>query len=125
MPDIGLVDLVNRQVCWDDRQCRVSPGERILMMVLDVLIGRSPLYRVIERWMTLDVAVLLGAGRVAADFTDDSLGRALDKLGRAQPARRFNSQNRDNFPVRLPVGYDYAHLGNPSTDLASHGSGWS
>ncbi len=44
--------------------------------------GRSPLYRVIERWMILDVAVLLGAGRVAADFTDDSLGRALDKRGR-------------------------------------------
>jgi hypothetical protein len=40
------------------------------MMVLDVLIGRSPLYRVVERSMTLDEAALARAGRVAADFTE-------------------------------------------------------
>ena len=88
--DIGLVDVINRQVRWDARQCRVSPGERILVMILDVLTGKSPLYRVIERWTVTDVAVMAGAGRVAADFSDDSLGRALDKLGRAQPARIFS-----------------------------------
>jgi transposase len=114
--DIGLVEMVNRQVRWDDRQCRVSPGERILMMVLDVLIGRSPLYRVTERWMTVDVAVLAGAGRVAADFTDDSLGRALDKLGRAQPARVFSAVAAQAY-VREHISLESSHWDSTSCSL--------
>ena len=43
--DIGLVDMVNRSVLWDARQFHVSPGERLLVMVLDLLLGKSPLYR--------------------------------------------------------------------------------
>ena len=88
---IDLVAIVNRMVPWDRRQCRVSPGERILLLVLDLLSGKSPLYRVTERLAATDVAVLIGAGRHAEEFTDDSLGRALDKLSRADPAKVFST----------------------------------
>ncbi len=114
--DIGLVEIVNRQVRWDARQCRVSPGERILVMVLDVLTGRSPLYRMVERWMTMDVAVMAGAGRVAADFTDDSLGRALDKLERAQPARVFSAVAAQAY-VREGITLDSSHWDSTSCSL--------
>ena len=43
--DIHLVPLINQMVRWDDRQTRLSPGERILVLVLDVLSGKTPLYR--------------------------------------------------------------------------------
>ena len=89
--DIDLVGIVNRMVRWDTRQSRVSPGERILLLVLDLLSGKSPLYRVADRLTATDVAVLIGAGRQAGDFTDDSLGRALDKLHRAEPAKVFST----------------------------------
>ncbi len=40
--------------------------------------GHSPLYRVEDRLAGTDVPLLLGEGRVAKDFADDGLGRALD-----------------------------------------------
>ncbi len=58
--------------------------------------------------MTLDVAVLAGAGRVAADFTDDSLGRALDKLGRAQPARVCSAVAAQAY-VREHISLESSH----------------
>jgi transposase len=89
--DIHLVPLINQMVRWDDRQTRLSPGERILVLVLDVLSGKTPLYRVWERFASTDLEILVGAGRRPEDFTDDSLGRALDKLARAQPAKVFST----------------------------------
>lgn len=89
--DIGWVPLLNQLLPWDARQCRVSPGERLLLLMLDVLAGKTPLYRVAERLTLTDVEILIGAGRRPADFTDDSLGRALDKLSRAGPAKVFSA----------------------------------
>ncbi len=77
--EIALVPLLNQMLRWDTRQTHVSPGERILLLILDVLAGKSPLYRMADRLVTTDVEVLTGAGRRPADFSDDSLGRALDK----------------------------------------------
>nr|WP_242940642.1 IS1634 family transposase [Sulfobacillus thermosulfidooxidans] len=88
---IGFVDLLNTLLVWDAQQCRTSPGERILAMVLDILTGKSPLYRVPDRLAETDVPLLLGRGRTAADFTDDALGRALDKLFQAGPAAVFTA----------------------------------
>ena len=89
--EIGLVALINGMVRWDTRQSDVSPGERILVMSLDVLAGKTPLYRLSERLTTTDLEILVGAGRRPEDFTDDSLGRALDKLACAEPARVFST----------------------------------
>ncbi len=51
------------------------------------VVGAARRYRFTERWATTDVAIRIGAGREATDFTEESLGRALDKLARAHPAR--------------------------------------
>lgn len=70
---IELVKTVNHLLDWDVAQCRVSQGERILVLVLDdLLIGKSPLYRLAERWPATSVAVLIGVGRQPSDFSDDS-----------------------------------------------------
>nr|WP_278281301.1 IS1634 family transposase [Sulfobacillus thermosulfidooxidans] len=114
--DIGLVDMVNRSVRWDARQCHVSPGERLLVMVLDLLLGKSPLYRMAERWTTTDVAVLIGADRLAADLSDDSLGRALDKLARAQPARIFSAVAAQAY-MREGVTLHSGHFDTTSRSL--------
>ncbi len=89
--EIGLVTLINGMVRWDARQSAVSPGERILVMILDVLAGKTPLYRLWERLTTTDLEILVGAGRRPENFSDDSLGRALDKLARAEPAKVFST----------------------------------
>lgn len=60
--EIGLVTLIKAMVRWDVRQSAVSPGERILVMILDVLAGKTPLYRLWERLTTTDLEILVGAG---------------------------------------------------------------
>lgn len=89
--EIGVVAIVNQHVRWDPAQCRVSPGERIRVLMLDLLAGHTPLYRIADRRTWTDVEVLIGQGRRPEDCTDDSLGRALDKLARAGPATVFSA----------------------------------
>ncbi len=114
--DIGLVEAINQTVHWDTRQCHLSPGERLLVLVLDILGGKSPLYRMVERWAVTDVPILAGAGRVAADFSDDSLGRALDKLARAQPARIFSAVAAQAY-VREGIALIAGHWDSTSCSL--------
>lgn len=87
--EIGLVDITNQMVRWDDRQCRLSPGERILALVVGILFDRTALWRLHEVLVDQDLAVLFGPGVAAIDFNDDALGRALDKLSRANPEHVF------------------------------------
>lgn len=89
--DIQFVTRINDMVRWDPGQSRVSLGERLLVLVLDVLSGTTPLYRVHERLIPTDLEILVGAGRRPEDFTDDSLRCALDKLVRAEPAKVFST----------------------------------
>ena len=70
-------------VGWDATRCRLSPGERILALLVNLLTDREPLYPVPEAFRLTDVPLLLGAGIMAADLTDDAWGRALDKLAAA------------------------------------------
>jgi len=53
--DIGLVEAINQTVHWDARLGHLSPGKRLLVLVLDILGGKSPLYRMVERWAVTDV----------------------------------------------------------------------
>ncbi|MCY0898553.1 MAG: DUF4277 domain-containing protein, partial [Firmicutes bacterium] len=56
-----------------------------------ILAGTPPLERLAARLTLTDVEILIGQGRRPEDFTDDSLGRALDKLARAGPAQVFSA----------------------------------
>ncbi|SMC03499.1 Transposase [Sulfobacillus thermosulfidooxidans DSM 9293] len=89
--EIGLVEAVNQTVAWDAQRCHLSPGERIFALIVNLLTARQPLYRVHEQFQLTDVPLLFGSGRTAADFTDDALGRALDKVAAAGGATVFSA----------------------------------
>lgn len=57
--DLHLVMLINHRVRWDVRQSYLSPGERLLVLILDVVSGKTPLYRVWERFATTDLEILV------------------------------------------------------------------
>jgi transposase len=88
---IGLVDLINAQVPWDPRQCKVSPGVRILALVIGMLVDPLALYRLEELYADMDCAVLFGAERQAHDFNDDAMGRALRKLFDCQVGQLYET----------------------------------
>jgi hypothetical protein len=75
---IGMVAVIDGLVAWDPSRCHLSPGERILALVLNLLTDHQPLYQVMDAFRLTDVPLLLGPGVTAEDLTDDALGRALD-----------------------------------------------
>ena len=59
---------------------KVSPGTILLGLVMNVLSGRSPLYRVEEFFRTRDAALPPGADITAEMLNDDAIGRVLDRI---------------------------------------------
>ena len=58
-------------------------------MILDTLSGRTPLYRFHEFFKEQDTELLLGRDIPAHRFTDDALGRTLDRLHEAGTMKIF------------------------------------
>jgi len=74
---MGLVEISDRALVSG---MRASPGKILLALVMNVLSGRSPLYRVEEFFRTRDVALLLGSDITAKMLNDDAIGRVLDRI---------------------------------------------
>ncbi|MFA6927519.1 MAG: IS1634 family transposase [Bacteroidales bacterium] len=74
---LDLMGIVDRMV---PTEMELSPGMVVQAMVLDVLSGRSPLYRVEQFWEQQDRLLLLGEDVSSHLFNDTNLGRALDAI---------------------------------------------
>jgi transposase len=74
---LGLVGLINHYV---PTEMDVDAGTVVLGLVLDTLSGRSPLYRLEEFFAQQDTELLLGKAFPPQAFTDDTVGRVLDRL---------------------------------------------
>ena len=74
---LGLVSLINNYV---PTEMAVDAGTIVLGLVLDTLSGRSPLYRLEEFFAHQATALLLGKALPPHAFTDDTVGRVLDRL---------------------------------------------
>src|SRR5918998_1523432 len=74
---LGLVGLINYYI---PTERSVDAGTVVLGLVLDTLSGRSPLYRLEEFFAQQDTELLLGKTIPAHAFTDDTVGRVLDRL---------------------------------------------
>src|ERR687885_458701 len=74
---LGLVSLINHYV---PTEMDVDAGTIVLGLVLDTLSGRSPLYRLAEFFAHQDTELLLGKALPPHAFTDDTVGRVLDRL---------------------------------------------
>ena len=85
---LGIVEEINRQV---ESEMEVSPGDGVLMMVLDTLSGRSPLYHLEHFARQEDVELLLGTDYPPDAFNDDAMGRLLDKIYQAGSFKLFTS----------------------------------
>jgi hypothetical protein len=85
---LGLVEIVNRLVPVD---MAVEPGVIVLGMVLDTLSGRSPLYHLESAFSDCDRAVLFGQEIPANTFSDDNVGRVMDRIFAAGTQRVFST----------------------------------
>lgn len=58
--ELGIPDTIDNMVQWDPKQCKHSPGTHALAMMVNILMGRTALYRVEEFYDNLDVPFLFG-----------------------------------------------------------------
>lgn len=74
---IGISQSINSSI---NSAADIDAGTVVIAMILDTLSGRTPLYRFYEFFERQDSQLLLGRQIAPERFTDDVLGRALDRL---------------------------------------------
>jgi len=74
---IGLSSLIDNAL---NARMDISPGKIIKGLVLNTLSGRDPLYRVEDFFSHQDSELLVGSGISSASFSDDNIGRVLDRI---------------------------------------------
>ena len=90
--DLGIPQLIDQEATWDEDRSILSPGERIMALIINVLCEeRRPLYKLHNVFEKLDTGLLCGEGIHADHINDDFLGRGLDAfyeiVRRAKPLR--------------------------------------
>ena len=74
---IGLPSIVNKAL---DCNMEIDCGKVVKGLILNTLSGRDPLYRVEEYFSHQDTELLVGKGIDPSAFTDDNIGRILDRI---------------------------------------------
>lgn len=116
---MNLSGLLGRWLPVPDRRFRLDPAAAIRLVVLNLLVGRAPLYGLGE-WAAPFAPSVLGLdGADAAWLNDDRVGRALEKLFHA---------DRASLLTELIVGVvsefavDTSELHNDSTSISVQGA---
>lgn len=82
MKDMQIPQTIDRFVSYD-AQCKVSPGEMVQMIIMDMLTGRQAMVH-LHKWAArLDLDKLLRPGLEASFFNDDAVARHLDRISDA------------------------------------------
>ena len=90
--ELQIIGTINNRVQWDVKQWKLSPGELIAALIIAFFSSRVPLYKVWYFYRDQDLELLFGRpDLVATDFTDDSLGRALDRLEMSEFTKIYGS----------------------------------
>lgn len=74
---ISLPGLIDNAL---NTQMDTSPGKIVKGLVLNTLSGRDPLYRVEDFFSHQDTDLLVGKDISSASFSDDNIGRVLDRI---------------------------------------------
>lgn len=131
--ELGLTAVVDASVPQDPQQA-MSTGLALKAMVLNVVTGRDPLYRLRSWAEELPLELLLGAGVDADHLNDSSVARHLDRFFEAGPEKVFNAaalraidvealeldRLHNDTTSRLVFGA-YNHPENPDTISITYG----
>lgn len=116
---VGVVDFFNDHLSWDPSRTKVSPGQRLLALILGTLPGRPPLYKMEEFFERRSVTgVVIGKDVRPEDLNDDALARALDLLAQTHPERLFSALVAKIFAT---FQVSYSALNGDTTSVLLHG----
>lgn len=116
--ELGLVNLID-QVIPPDPRAKLSTGECIKLMIINGLgFSSRPLYLEAQFFSSKPIKRLLGRELSAEDISDDSLGRALDRLYTANCEHIF-STIASKAITHFNVNPRFRHL--DTTSMSVHG----
>ena len=115
--DLGIADKVNRMVEWDQKQWKLSPGTRVVALIINIICHRQPLYRVWEFYEHLDLGLLFDQPVTLEDLNDDGFARTLDRLHASGELRRLVHTVALAAVRRLPLGIRSVHADTTSISL--------
>lgn len=114
---LDFVNIINRDVAWDKKQCNLSPGQLALSIVLSTFANvRSPLYHINRVFENMDTAFLFGTGVQSSDFSDDALARMLDKVYAAGSSNLFSKIALNGYST-FEIPFDNLHSDTTSISL--------
>jgi transposase len=89
MIKLNIAQLIDEHIPHD-AQCKVSPGQMVQAIVLDILTGRRALVH-LEEWAgRVDIKKLISPDVEASHFNDDAIGRVLDRIHESNPHQLFS-----------------------------------
>jgi transposase len=116
---VGVVEFFNERLRWDPVRTKLSPGQRLLALILGTLPGRPPLYKMDAFFERHSIAgIVVGKNVHPEDLNDDALARALDRLAEAEPARLFSALVAKMFAT---FQISYSALNGDTTSVLLHG----
>jgi transposase len=87
-----IAEIVNRMVKWNEEKSKISPGILIECLVVCIMCGRKPLWKVERFWAKQDLKLLFADVDLTYEqLNDDALGRALDKLAEVDMKELFSA----------------------------------
>ena len=85
---IGITKYIDDK-CGNYKNNKVSTGNSIKAMIMNIITRRKPLYKLKEAYAMVDTDRLFGEGIKSENLNDDTLGRALDELYELGPKKVF------------------------------------
>ncbi|MCB2360159.1 DUF4277 domain-containing protein [Clostridium estertheticum] len=78
---LNIPEFIDRFIGPLDPRVKISIGILIKAMIINILMGRTPLVHVENTFLQLECEILFGKGINPSDLNDDRLGDAFEKLG--------------------------------------------
>ena len=87
---LSISDKINEIVKWDEEKCKLTPGQIVKALILNMLTDRKPLSRISEFYKDKDVEKLIGNGIVYSDINEWCIGRTLEKIFEADAKKVYS-----------------------------------
>ena len=78
---LQIPDYIDERCGPLDKRLLVTPGQLAKALIVNILDGRTPIYKVAESFESVDCEIFFSQGITSEDLTEDRLGNALDIIG--------------------------------------------
>lgn len=115
---LRIASIVNNLLQWDEAQWKRSPGTLVTALIINILMGRQPLYRVWQFYQYLDLPILFDEPIELEDLNDDAFGRTLDRMHESGQLHTIFDSVALRAVRELPLGIRSIHADTTSFSVA-------